>query len=606
MPMPLRFAAPWLLLISANVLVASSSASKPLEVRCSSGAWVDKEERCAAFYKFSGRDEDTKDARILKAYGHQATQVRSIALIVGVSIYGEEFSGGSLPAAHADVERLKTFLVDQQFDEIIVLENEAASKEAIGYFLNTYIPKEARSFQRRARVLFAFSGHGVQDGPDTALALTNARTTSDADGLYSLQQLQGDLRAIAVASWQTLALIDACYGGDIFDTGHVGGNPYVYWEKAAHVITAGEKGSLSWTLGEAKGSVFFQAFIDGIEKGTANSMPIQSRDPQRPDIIIDHGNVVTQGQALAEATRVIHNVETGITKSEGIDLAALSPPWVGSIMPAAASPGAFFFLAGSSRPKVTSIATAVPVTGSSVIRWTAPVTTPVIGNFTVRGIDVSHHSGVIDWDKVKKSGIDFAYVRATYSGDRQDQALQRNLDQLHVAGMPHGVFLVYDFCKDPDAQAEALLRIVPSGKDMLPAALDVEWYEGYGGGNGLLGRQLACANADKKRTADNLIRVLRRLTLAYGKTPIIYIASNSRELLDARFDSYPRWTADMSQRSLIAGRPRDPKWSIWQYDDGGMTKDHRIPGVPGFADLNVFAGDRTAFERFAGTGSAPP
>ena len=38
----------------------------------------------------------------------------------------------------------------------------------------------------------------------------------------------------------------------------------------------------------------------------------------------------------------------------------------------------------------------------------------------MKGIDVSYHQGVIDWKKVKESGIEFAILRAGYgrSGDQ--------------------------------------------------------------------------------------------------------------------------------------------------------------------------------------------
>lgn len=32
----------------------------------------------------------------------------------------------------------------------------------------------------------------------------------------------------------------------------------------------------------------------------------------------------------------------------------------------------------------------------------------------LKGIDVSHHNGVVDWDKVKAAGIQFAILRCGY------------------------------------------------------------------------------------------------------------------------------------------------------------------------------------------------
>ncbi|MBW2706938.1 MAG: lysozyme, partial [Deltaproteobacteria bacterium] len=35
-------------------------------------------------------------------------------------------------------------------------------------------------------------------------------------------------------------------------------------------------------------------------------------------------------------------------------------------------------------------------------------------------IDVSHHQGKIDWQKLRRAGIDFAYIKATEGGDFRD------------------------------------------------------------------------------------------------------------------------------------------------------------------------------------------
>jgi len=562
------------------------------EVRCDNGAFVDRGTRCQFIVHFEPRDSDTKDARILAAFGHNASQVRSIALVVGVSKYSPNFEYGSLPAAHADVERLRTFLANQQFDEIIVLEDEAATQEAISYFLSKYIVTEANAFGGRARVLFAFSGHGVPDGAGSALALTSAQTTSDPGGLYRLSALQGDLQPAASASWQTLGLIDACYGGGIFGVGYVGGNTYDYRNKGAYVITAGSKGSLTWTIDKGE-SVFFKALIDGIEQGTADSFPVQTADPNNRDSIINYGGVVTQGQALAEATRVILDVQAGVIKAE-VDPAAISAPWEGSVMPRSASQGAFFFLANSPTTKAVPIAEIAPKIDPLEFSAKGPNSRTQFDSFVVRGIDVSHFSGQVDWQKVKASGIGFAYVKAVQGTTFIDPMLQQNLSALHVASLPHGVYLTYDFCQEPDLQVGNLLRIVPSGADMLPIALDLEWFKGTAAGAPpSLSKQMKCANADITRTRNNVIRVLKRLTVAYGRAPIIYMPSASRNLLDARFDAYPRWTADFSHGSKEAVRPKDSIWTIWQYSDQVV-----IPGVKGTADVNVFAGDKKAFALF--------
>src|SRR5277367_3088008 len=44
----------------------------------------------------------------------------------------------------------------------------------------------------------------------------------------------------------------------------------------------------------------------------------------------------------------------------------------------------------------------------------------------VKGVDVSHYDGAIDWGKVKAAGIDFAFMKATESTDFIDPEFAAN------------------------------------------------------------------------------------------------------------------------------------------------------------------------------------
>lgn len=565
-------------------------------VRCQNGAYVDKNERCAFFIKFAPRDGQATDPRILSAYGDASQPIRSIAVVAGVSKYKSTFVDGDLPAAHADVERLKTFLTTNQgFDEVIVLENDAATQDAIHYFLTGYVVSEANAYNGRVRVLFAFSGHGVADAVGSALALSSATTASDESGLYRLTNLQSDLQTAAGASWQILGLVDACYGGDIFGVGFEGGNQDVYWEQGAHVVTAGSAGSLTWTIGDKQGSVFFKALMDGIENGSANSFPIQAPDRTNPKVVHNYGNIITQNQAVGETTRVIRNVQLGVIPTD-FDKTKISPPWVGSIYPHKASPGAFFFLGKPAAPTPSVLAATVPTREFAAALSLSNSTVKSLDEFPLRGVDVSNHNGEIDWKKVKDSGIGFVYVKAVQGTTMVDSRVRRNLDALHINEIPHGVYLTYDFCKGPDEQVDNLLRVLPSGEDVLPIALDLEWYDGD---TSFAGVQSGCANANITVTQDRILRALQRLTAAYGKPPVIYLPSWAQKNLDKRFENYPKWVADFSLASRDNARPKAANWTIWQYQDRG-----RVDGIPGPVDLNVFAGDAKAFAIFKASGSA--
>ena len=59
-----------------------------------------------------------------------------------------------------------------------------------------------------------------------------------------------------------------------------------------------------------------------------------------------------------------------------------------------------------------------------------------------KGIDVSHHQNLINWDQV--SGIDFVVIRAGYGGDwtsQDDEQFLRNVEFCDRYNIPYGLYL---------------------------------------------------------------------------------------------------------------------------------------------------------------------
>ena len=60
----------------------------------------------------------------------------------------------------------------------------------------------------------------------------------------------------------------------------------------------------------------------------------------------------------------------------------------------------------------------------------------------IKGIDVSHHNGTIDWNKVKADGISFAILRAGYGkvASQVDAKFFQNYRNAKAAGVPVGAY----------------------------------------------------------------------------------------------------------------------------------------------------------------------
>ena len=96
----------------------------------------------------------------------------------------------------------------------------------------------------------------------------------------------------------------------------------------------------------------------------------------------------------------------------------------------------------------------------------------------VKMIDVSVHNGVIDWDKVKASGIGGVLMRCGYGSDiesQDDKMFKRNADECSRLGIPFGVYL-YSYAKNTDmakSEADHALRLVKGYKLSYPLYIDV-------------------------------------------------------------------------------------------------------------------------------------
>jgi len=90
-----------------------------------------------------------------------------------------------------------------------------------------------------------------------------------------------------------------------------------------------------------------------------------------------------------------------------------------------------------------------------------PEIAPPAGYRMLQGIDVSKHNGVIDWNKVRASGIDFAFIRIAYRGYgsagnlREDERARENLLGAKAAGLKVGVYIFSQAVNESEAVEEA-------------------------------------------------------------------------------------------------------------------------------------------------------
>jgi lysozyme len=204
-------------------------------------------------------------------------------------------------------------------------------------------------------------------------------------------------------------------------------------------------------------------------------------------------------------------------------------------------------------------------------------------SYAVHGTDVSKYQTEVDWHAARRSGINFAFVKATEGGDRVDAFFERHWAGAKAAGVARGAYHFYYFCRTAREQAEWFIRNVPKDPSALPPVLDMEW-------NHL---SPTCKLRPPAATVQAEMKVwLEIVGRHYGKRPIIYTSIDFYE--DNRLDGfhgYDWWLRSVSAHphDRYGGRP----WRFWQYTGTG-----EVPGMRGDADINVFNGDAAEWRKW--------
>lgn len=203
---------------------------------------------------------------------------------------------------------------------------------------------------------------------------------------------------------------------------------------------------------------------------------------------------------------------------------------------------------------------------------------------TLAGIDVSHYQGLVDWGKVKATGVVFAFAKATEGVSHGDATFAANWSGIKNAGLVRGAYHFFRASQDPAAQARFFLQTVSLSPGDLPPVLDVETADG----------------ASNDAIQSGVKTWLDAVAAQTGVTPMIYAAPGFwNGYMSGDFGAYLLWVAQYGVNS-----PRLPNgwsnWNFWQYSQSG-----KVNGVAGNVDLDYFQGsadDLTAFAR----GSATP
>lgn len=203
--------------------------------------------------------------------------------------------------------------------------------------------------------------------------------------------------------------------------------------------------------------------------------------------------------------------------------------------------------------------------------------------YPLRGIDVSHHQGAIDWNAVAADDVAFVYLKASEGGDHHDRRFLQNWAAARKAGLVAGAYHFFTFCRSGTEQARNFIARVPAVDDALPPAVDLEF-----GGN--CGRMPTAT-----QLRGELDAYLAQVEAVYRKPALLYVTP---EFLQAYRDALP--ARALWRRTIVRTPDASAPWTVWQFHNRG-----RVQGITGPVDLNVFVGDEDAFARFVRHDAAP-
>jgi lysozyme len=199
--------------------------------------------------------------------------------------------------------------------------------------------------------------------------------------------------------------------------------------------------------------------------------------------------------------------------------------------------------------------------------------------YPVRGIDVSHHQGAIDWRRIAAQNIRFVYLKASEGGDWTDASFEDHLEQAHAAGLAVGAYHYFTLCAPGPVQAKNFIAAAPAGPALnLPPVIDLEYVGNCSArpGNGRLARELKA-----------FIAIVQR---HYRKTPVIY---STQAFFDDYLDADPAFRAcPLWVRNLYG----EAQWSRGRTVLFRQFANHaRLDGIKGSVDLDLFIGSKAQF-----------
>lgn len=191
------------------------------------------------------------------------------------------------------------------------------------------------------------------------------------------------------------------------------------------------------------------------------------------------------------------------------------------------------------------------------------------GGRQYRGIDISEFQGEIDFEEVRRSGIEAVYIRVG-AGEYTDECFAENYERARAAGLKTGFYhyVTARSVEEGRRQARLFASLAAGREPDMRLAMDFEYFGSL---------SVSQINEISEAYLDELTALTKKEAVIYSDL------SNARDIFSRTLaEKYPLWAAQYGADEPSA----NGKWREWvgfQYTDEG-----RVGGIYGNVDRDIF------------------
>lgn len=188
------------------------------------------------------------------------------------------------------------------------------------------------------------------------------------------------------------------------------------------------------------------------------------------------------------------------------------------------------------------------------------------------GIDISKWQGEIDFQALKKAGVEFVIIRVggTRGKDGEyflDEYFERNIKQANKVGIPAGVYFYSYASSSQEAQKQAkwVVKQIKKYDIDMPIVFDWEEWNNY--------NEYNLSFFGLTSMAESFLKVIEDK----GYQPMLYSSKTYLENMWMQID-YPIWLAQYNNQVTYNG-----DYKMWQLCDDG-----KVDGIEGPVDIDIY------------------